>query len=264
MPDLLARHRRTTPCMGTVASVHVHDDVDPARVDAAVEATFAELERLEELFSTFRPTSAISRINRGELHLLDAPQEVLDVLDACTWLEHESGGAFRARRPEAPHLVDPAGFVKGWAAERAARRLDEAGLRHWYLSVGGDLQARGRRIDGEPWRVAIADPLHPGQVVAALDVADAAVATSGTAERGRHLWDGRTGAPAEGLASVTVTGPHLTWADAFATTAFALGRPGLDWVRRHEGYVAFAVALDGRVVPPTPPGAHRRTSREER
>jgi thiamine biosynthesis lipoprotein len=242
--------------MGTMASVHVHDEVAPALIDRAVEATFAELERLEAMFSTFRPTSAVSRVNRGELDLLDAPSEVLDVLDACTWLEHDSGGAFRARRPEPPHALDPAGFVKGWATERAARFLDEAGLRHWYLAVGGDLQARGTQLDGRPWRVAIADPLHPGQVVGALDVVDAAVATSGTAERGRHLWDGRTGERPEALASVTVTGPHLAWADAFATTAFVLGLPGLAWVQRHEGYVAVAVTLDGALVDGrTPAGA---------
>ena len=84
---------------------------------------WAELDRLEEMFSTFRPTSEISRINRGELHLLDASPEVLEVVDACTWLEHASGGAFRARRP-GDTIVDPAGFVKGWAAELAAKCLD--------------------------------------------------------------------------------------------------------------------------------------------
>jgi FAD:protein FMN transferase len=247
--------------MGTVASLHVHDDVDAATLGAAADATFAELARLEAMFSTFRDTSEISRINRGELHVLDASAEVVDVLDACTWLEHESGGAFRARRPGDGRL-DPAGLVKGWATERAARHLDEAGLEHWYLSVGGDLQARGRQIDGRPWRVAIADPLHPGDVAAALDIVDAAVATSGTAERGRHLWDGRTGGTADGLASMTVVGPHLTWADAFATTAFVLGLDGVGWVRRFEGYRAVAITLDGRIVPddafatsPTPAAA---------
>ena len=59
-----------------------------------------------------------------------------------------------------------------------------------------------------------------------------AVATSGTAARGRHLWDGRTDRPAEALASMTVVGPHLTWADAFATTAFVMGRDGIDWVAK--------------------------------
>jgi thiamine biosynthesis lipoprotein len=237
---------RTFPTMGTVASVHVHDDVDEFVIDAAVEQARAELDRLEAVFSTFRPDSEISRINRGELHTLDASAEVVDVLDACTWLEHETAGAFHAHRPDDGSL-DPAGFVKGWAAERAARHLDAAGLEHWYLAVGGDLYARGTPPGASAWRVAIADPLHPGEVVAAVEVADMAVATSGTAERGHHLWDGRSGTAADGFASVTVVGPTLTWADAFATAAFAMGPAGLAWVASHDGYHAVAVTLDGQL-----------------
>ena len=134
--------------MGTMASVHVHDHVDAA-VETAIEAMWAELDRLEDVFSTFRDSSAISRINAGQLHVLDAGPEVIEVLDACTWLEHVSHGAFRARRP-GDTLLDPAGFVKGWAAELAAQHLDRAGLQHWYLSVGGDIQTRGSRADGSP------------------------------------------------------------------------------------------------------------------
>ncbi|MCU0454200.1 MAG: FAD:protein FMN transferase [Bacteroidetes bacterium] len=229
--------------MGTVASVHVLDEAPTAGVHHAIDAVLAELARLEGLFSTFRPTSQISQVNRGERHLLDCAPEVVDVLDAITWLESVSGGAFRARCPDTDRL-DPAGFVKGWATERASRHLDEAGLEHWYVSVGGDIQTRGSGPDGEPWRVALADPATPGGILGVLHVVDGAVATSGTAERGRHLWDGRTGAdtPADGLRAVTVVGPHLTWCDAFATTVFALGTDGPDWVRRFAGYEVVAVA----------------------
>jgi FAD:protein FMN transferase len=240
---------RTHPVMGTMASVHVHDPADPAVVDAAVDAMWSELDRLEEIFSTFRPTSEISRINRGELHLLDASPEMIEVVDACTWLEHVSNGAFRARRP-GDTIIDPAGFVKGWAAELAAHCLDRAGLQRWYLSVGGDIQTRGTAGDGSPWRVAIADPNSddPRAIRAIVEVDGDAVATSGTAARGRHLWDGRTDRPAVSLASMTVVGPHLTWADAFATAAFVMGLEGVDWVTKFDGYRALAITLDGELV----------------
>jgi FAD:protein FMN transferase len=247
--------RRVAPTMGTVASIVVHDDAPVDVVDAAIDEVLAELERSEAIFSTYRADSVITAINRGERHLLDGPAEVVDVLDACTWLEQTTGGAFRARRPEPPYPFDPAGFVKGWATERAAGTLDAAGLEHWCVSVGGDLQVRGQaggervhgRSGGRPWRIAVADPLHPGHVVASFDLHDGAVATSGTAERGRHLWDGRTGRAADALASVTVLGPHLTWADALATAAFALGRDGLDWIEGLGGYEAIAVDHGGMV-----------------
>lgn len=244
-----ARVVRTHPVMGTVASVHVHDQAAAELIDDAVAAMWAELDRLEAVFSTFRPDSEVSRINRGELHALDASAEVIEVLDACTWLEHASGGAFRARRPTDGSL-DPAGFVKGWAAELAAKSLDRAGLQHWYLSVGGDVQTRGVACDGAPWRIGISDPNSddPRSLRAMVEVSGLAVATSGTAARGLHLWDGRTERAAASLASMTVVGPHLTWADAFATAAFAMGPSGVDWVARFDGYRALAIAADGELL----------------
>jgi FAD:protein FMN transferase len=241
-------HRRHGPVMGTMASIHVHDEVAPARADAAIDAVFAELERLEEMFSTFRATSIVSRVNRGELSLVDCPPEVIEVMDACTWLEHVSDGAFSARRPDRVGELDPAGFVKGWATEKASARLVDAGLEHWYVSVGGDLVVHGRPLPEERWQVAIADPLHPGDVIARLEIVSGAVATSGTAARGEHVWDGRSGHAANELAAITVVGPVLAWADAFATAAFAQGERGVTWVEQFDGYGAIAVHRDGTVV----------------
>ncbi len=240
---------RTHAVMGTVASVHVHDDAEPSVIDVAVDALWLELDRLEAVLSTFRESSVISRVNRGELHLLDAGAEVIEVVDACTRLEHVSGGAFRARRP-GDTLVDPAGFVKGWAAELAAQCLERAGLRQWYLSVGGDIQTRGTSGDGSSWRVAIADPNNDDAcaIRAVVEVSGEAVATSGTAARGRHVWDGRTGRPSDALASMTVVGPHLTWADSFATAAFVMGVEGIDWVANFDGYRALATTPAGELV----------------
>ena len=133
--------------MGTFASLHVDDPVDAAVVEVGWNEALGLMVEIEQRFSTFRDDSEISRINRGELHLLDASVDVVEVMDACTWLEHESNGAFRARRPDG--TLDPAGFVKGWAAERAGRVLREHGLNRWYLNVGGDIQTAGRQTSGE-------------------------------------------------------------------------------------------------------------------
>lgn len=242
-------HRSHANVMGTVASIHVYDDVPTADIDVAVGAVLAELERLEDIFSTFRPGSQISRVNRGELTLFDCDAEVIEVMDACTWLEHASEGAFAARRPEPSHALDPAGFVKGWATERAARALTEARLEQWYVSVGGDICTSGAPPRTDRWQFAVADPRDASQAIASVDVpAGFAVATSGIGVRGRHLWHGRTGAAVADFASLTVIGPSLTWADAFATAAFARGQDGLEWLERFDGYVGFAVDHDGTIV----------------
>jgi thiamine biosynthesis lipoprotein len=236
--------RRHAEVMGTVASIHVHDDIDPSVADDAIDAVLAELERLEEMFSTYRPTSEISRVNRGELQLLACSPEVIDVLDACTWLEHASDGAFDVR---ARGRLDPAGFVKGWATERASGLLTERGLEHWFVGVGGDILVHGRPAGRGCWTIAIADPTTHSAVITGITVTGGAVATSGTAERGHHLWSA-DGCDADTWASVTVIGPSLTWADAFATTACALGPDGLDWVGRFDGYQAFGITHAGTLV----------------
>lgn len=241
-------YRAHRPIMGTVASVQVHDPAPHIEIAAAVHDVFAELDRLEDIFSTFRAHSQISRVNRGELALVECDDEVLEVMDACTWLEHQSDGAFRSRRPDPPFPLDPAGFVKGWATERAARALDDAGLARWYVSVGGDLCTRGAPVGCDAWPIAIADPFDASRAIATVEVpAGHAIATSGVGARGLHLWDGRDGTRAAAFASLTVVGPSLAWADAFATAAFARGHDGLGWLARFDGYVGFAVRRDGTI-----------------
>ncbi|NBN89881.1 MAG: FAD:protein FMN transferase [Actinobacteria bacterium] len=185
MNAVLERRKLTAKVMGTFASLHVDDPVAGTVVDVAWREALGLLVDIEHRFSTFRTESEISRINRGDLHLLDASADVLEVMDACTWLEHESNGVFRARRGDGS--LDPAGFVKGWAAERAGRVLTEHGLTRWYLNVGGDIQTAGRQASGEQWRIGVVDPFDKTAVAAWFDIPDSwAVATSGTAARGAH------------------------------------------------------------------------------
>jgi len=65
------------------------------------------------------------------------------------------------------------------------------------------------------------------------------VATSGTAERGAHIWDPRTGRPASALVQVTVVGPNLTWADGYATAAMALGPQAYAWLTGLAGRTGY-------------------------
>lgn len=108
--------------------------------------------------------------------------------------------------------------------------------------------------------------LEPDALTVVVEGRDLAVATSGIAERGRHVIDPITGRPAEALASVTVVGPELVLTDAYATAALAMGRRAPSWLgglAAHEAYVIdtgghvwwtagfsrHAPALAGRPVP---------------
>jgi thiamine biosynthesis lipoprotein len=96
--------------------------------------------------------------------------------------------------------------------------------------------------------VGVRHPEVADRVAAVLAAGDLAVATSGCYERGEHIVDPRTGRAPQGLLSVTVVGPSLTYADAFATAAFVMGEPGVTWVSGIDGYDALAITEDRRTV----------------
>jgi thiamine biosynthesis lipoprotein len=227
--------------MGTTASLHVNDAVSDAQFAEVASIARVELERLESIFTVFRPESDISRINDGSLHHLDASSEVIEVLDHCAWLEQVSRGAFSIRRSRESAEINPSGFVKGWAGERVANLLRAQGLQHFYLGIGGDYALTGGMTADEPWRIGIIDPRDASQLVGTVDAVSGAIATSGTAERGKHIWDPRTGTAATSFLSVTVVGPQLMWADAYATTVFVMGEAGLDWICQFDGYSVLPV-----------------------
>jgi thiamine biosynthesis lipoprotein len=244
--------RRVEELWGTAIGVDVVDDVEPEVVDAL----YRWFERVDELFSTWRDDSEISRIGRGELPSRDASPEVATVLELCDDVCRLSGGAFdisfgaRAAIDPRPGLgpLDPSGLVKGWAVERAATMLLDAGARSFCINAGGDVAVRGRPSSDDAWRVGIQHPWDRGKLAAVIRVVDGAVATSGCYERGDHVVDPRTGLPAHGLASVTVVGPDLTMADAYATAAVALGAEGMAWLAERPEVEAMAVTDERRVV----------------
>jgi len=94
----------------------------------------------------------------------------------------------------------------------------------------------------------IRHPWEADRLCWVLTGTDLAVATSGTYERGYHVVDPRRGTPATELRSVTVTGPDLGLADAYATAALAMGLPGVDWLARLDGYESAVVTEDGRAL----------------
>jgi FAD:protein FMN transferase len=104
-------------------------------------------------------------------------------------------------------------------------------------------------LRGGPWRVGIRHPRERDRLCAVLELDEGAVATSATYERGEHIADPHTGRPPRGVLSVTVTGPDLARADAYATAAFAMGEAGPAWTAGlPPGYEAMTVLEPGRVL----------------
>ncbi|MGD9960339.1 FAD:protein FMN transferase [Nocardioides sp.] len=213
----------------------------------AWQSALAELRHVDEVFSTYRADSYVSRLGRGELALGECPAEVAEVLDLAEEARVASAGAFDVRRPgpEGTTVFDPSGVVKGWAVQRAARAFEDLDDTDVCLSGGGDMVCRLGAPDHEPWQIGIEDPHDPRRLLARIPVRDAAVATSGLAHRGAHIVHGVTGAAPQGIASVTVVADDLTWADIDATAAFAQGTGALNWLRTRPGRAGLVVWKDG-------------------
>jgi thiamine biosynthesis lipoprotein len=231
--------RLTEDVMGMPVTIDVRDG------DGDLDAAFAELRRIDAVFSPFDQASAVSRINDGRLRIADAGAEVSDVLALCDAYGRATGGFFSAWRGR---VLDPSGLVKGWAIARACAILDAGGHRSYFVDAGGDVRTRGNNGDGEPWRIGIRHPVDRGSVVRVLLGRDLAIATSGTYEKGRHIYDPHTGAPVRELVSLTVVGPSIVEADVQATAAFAMGRQALAYLETVPGYEAYAIGPDLRAT----------------
>ena len=227
--------------MGTTVTIDIRD---PGVGPDVAEAALAVLREIEARFSTFRAGSEISRLGRGELALADAHPDVREVLRACGVLRAESGGAFDAWRGG---RLDPSGYVKGWAAERAADALRAAGARRWAINVGGDIACSGEPVPGSPWRIGVRHPDDASRTVLVLGVRRGAVATSGLYERGAHVADARDGSVPVAWRAITVLAPDLATADAVATAALAMGQAGPAWAAARPGCSVAAIDAEGRL-----------------
>jgi thiamine biosynthesis lipoprotein len=237
--------------MGLPVSLHVRGPglapgTATAAVAAAVTRAVSRLHDVDHTFSTYRDGSAVSRIRRGELALDDAPADVLEVVALCREAAGRTGGWFDAWLPP-DRLFDPTGLVKGWVVEQVARDLAAALPGHDVLvNAGGDVVVACDRTDTPDWVVAVEDPGDRNRLLARIPLRTGAVATSGTAARGAHVLDPRTGAPAAGgLRAVTVVGPSLLWADVHATAALAEGPRSRERLAALGDHVALLVGADG-------------------
>lgn len=229
---------RAFDVMGTTVSLRAAPDAPIA----AVQGVFADA---DALFSLYRPDSEASRIARGELALTASSPRMRDAYaDALGW-RAATDGAFTPHRPDG--VVDLSGTVKARAMAEAARLLGDG---DWLLAVGGDVLGSGTDDAGEEWRIGVVDPADRGALLCALPLAGGrrAVATSGTTERGEHVWR-RPPVPGEAaFAQVTVVADDIVTADVLATAILAGGRTGLDAAVTRFDVDVLTVDVDGALL----------------
>jgi thiamine biosynthesis lipoprotein len=227
--------KQTRLLMGMPITIEV---VDPEGTSELLEQIFAHFAWVDDTFSTYKDTSEISRLNRGELSVNACSNEVRLILALSDETKLATHGYFDIIRDG---RCDPSGIVKGWAIQHAAGMLRERGYENYYVEAGGDVQLAGRKY-GNLWRVGIRNPFNRAECVKVLALTDCGVATSGTAVRGQHIYDPyHPEVPLLDIVSLTVVGPNVYEADRFATAAFAMGRQGIRFLQQLRGLEAYLI-----------------------
>ncbi|MDP2872171.1 MAG: FAD:protein FMN transferase [Bacillota bacterium] len=152
--------------------------------------------------------------------------------------------------------VDLGGIAKGFAVDRAAAVLREAGVESAIIDIGGNIYCLGLKDRTNLWRVGLQHPRRTDAQFGVLRISDLGVATSGDYQRffeagGRryhHVLDPRTGRPASGLLAASVAAPSAMDADAASTAAFVLGLEAGQRFLRQLGLEGVFYAEDGQVV----------------
>jgi thiamine biosynthesis lipoprotein len=232
--------KQTRIIMGMPVTIEV---VDSGVTAQNLDYVFAYFEYVDRKFSTYKPDSEISLINRQEITLEQSSEDMQAIFALAEQTRLETEGFFNIDRDG---RYDPSGIVKGWAIYTAAEILRQAGFENFYVDAGGDIQVSGKNAEGQDWRVGIQNPFNPQEIVKVLSLRDCGIATSGTYVRGEHIYNPRiTDQPVTGIVSLTVIGPNIYEADRFATAAFAMGPAGILFMEALKGFEAYMIDPNG-------------------
>jgi thiamine biosynthesis lipoprotein len=221
--------------MGTVVSFLVDPgDLSHEHVEGAIREACAELHRVDERFSTWKPESELSRLRAG---VIDQSSDLMDeVYGLCAYACDLSGGFFDPWKM--PGGFDPTGLVKGWAADRALSVLAKSGISAALVNAGGDVVV----LPGAEYQVGIRHPQVPDSLCAVV-ATTSSVATSGVYERGNHF----VNPFGDDIAAVsaTVAGGPLAVSDALATALAVGGKKVLYRLEQLEGFEGFFIDQSG-------------------
>lgn len=153
--------------------------------------------------------------------------------------------------------LDLGGIAKGYTSDRLMKLFRREGVHSAIVSLGGNVQAFGRKPDGSLWRVAIQDPEKPDSYIGSLSIENMAVVTSGSYQRYferdgvtyHHIIDPSEGRPADnGLSSVTIITESGMLGDALSTALFVLGLDdAVDYWHTYGGFQAVFVDNNGKI-----------------
>ena len=158
-----------------------------------------------------------------------------------------------------PHAgIDLGAIAKGYIAARIKDYLEEEGVRHAMINLGGNVLAMGSKLDGSDYNIGIQEPFdETGEPITSVKISDKSVVTSGIYQRyfkadGKiyhHILDPNTGYPCENnLYSVTILTDSSLTADALSTTCFLLGYDrGMKLINQLDNVDAVFITNDNQI-----------------
>jgi thiamine biosynthesis lipoprotein len=239
-------------CMGTAFRFAGRSPLSDAETQNVMAQACEILHEADRTFSLYKPESPLSQLARGETRVADCPPVVGEIWDACDEWEKRTDGWFSAMTPQ--NTFDPSGVVKTWAAKRAAEYILQAGIKDFTMNAGGDVWLSDDLSVDQDWRIGISKPVSiaapDAGVLTVIDLKNTkfrAMATSGSAERGEHIWNPKAAgkeAPTD-LVQVSVVAEDLVTADVWATAAFAAGQRGVALLNAAPGIEALFILANG-------------------
>jgi thiamine biosynthesis lipoprotein len=228
---------------------HAHEQlgIDAAEIKAEVEKA---LQRIDQMASTWKADSEISRYNRALVKDdFQLSAELKELIKRAEEIKVRTGGAFDICHKSGG--IDVSAIAKGYAVDGIAAYLhDELAIQDYLVEIGGEIKARGNNAKTQPWKVGIyIPPSHSHIKGPRVTLSNTSMATSGQYFKEGHIRNAATGkVPEHDLLSCTVIAPSNTDADALATALYVMGwEAGLAWADENEVEAIF-IKNDGSII----------------
>ena len=244
--------------MGMDFIFQINSSVASRDVLDSVESASAILHDADKTFSLYKPDSFLSKLRDGLVTSAEAPLEFRNVYEECQLWKQNTDGWFDATNHQ--NYFDPSGIVKTWAAKRAALYLESNGFNDFTLNAGGDIYLSSQLEPSWLWKVGLANlnPIASAQagnnmILNLQGTPYHGVATSGSVEKGDHIWAKGKLTKDHEVLQVTVVSDDLVVADIWATSIYAGGLSALKTLMEFEQdqetkSLVLVTFRDGRMV----------------
>jgi len=220
---------------GTTYSIKIAENSSYAHLESKIKN---ELTRVDYVFSTYKPSSEISLINNGDS--LEWSDEFRNLYEISQKISTLSGGAFS---PKNDNDYDFSAIGKGYAIDKIAELVEQNGANNYFIEIGGEIRSKGAKFKGN-WIFGIERPINSKKspyIAFNIPREGISIATSGEYREPNHIW----GEGPRDLLSVTVAHESATYADAWATALYVLGKNQGLKTAESNGLAVFFISSSG-------------------